>query len=292
MATARSIFRSFVLLTALAGMVGCMHGHARAQYEIVDASLVRGGDTLVDLGRPAATYETSLVRRGGSQFLVRESFTNEKSLLLVELLPGRSTGRVISIHRSLMTTGPSGAPAWSGVEVLDSEVPLDDGLWDRVFELTASLPAPRPDGVPAALLGTTMSVRTFKHQTPSGEYRMFSPTAPESPLDPLRLGSLPKCSERLKAGGAVDFAVVTQDQGIIDVVVHRSADGEVTGTYRALGASEYLPLKGEHSSDGLTLRTMDGHIVFDGRGEMLLFTGHWMVPGRESVAAVLGCAEL
>lgn len=291
MASARSIFRIFLLLTALTAMVGCVHGQPGTQYEIVDGSLVRGADALIDLGQPAATYETSLLWRGGSQFLVRESFTNEKNLLLVELLPGELTGRVISIHRSLMTLDAFGAPTWSGVEVLDSGFPLDSELWDRVFELTASLPAPTNDG-PPPVLGSTVSVRTFKNHAVIGEHRMFSPTAPESPLDALRLGSLRGCDQRLESGEPMRYAMIDQNHAIIDVVLHHHADGPVSGSYRAPGESRPRPLKGEQAGSDLVLRSMDGHVVFKGRRRALIFTGRAVLLGQEPVVAVLGCAEL
>lgn len=133
---------------------------AREQYTLVDRSLNIGAVAIVDLGSPAATYQTTLIRRDGSQFLVRESFTNDKRVLMVELRPGRLTGTVVSIHQDLMAVDASGAPGWTGVKVLNSGIVIDDGFWDRVFEITYALPSRSlsvrvPDWAPSSLSAPT-----------------------------------------------------------------------------------------------------------------------------------------
>lgn len=184
---------------ALSGLPGCAHGTGGAQYAVLDGSLVAGRDALIDLGPPAATYDRSLVTRGGSQSLVHESFTNHKRVLVVELLPGRKAGRVVSVHRNLMALDALGRPTWSGVEILDSGLVLDEGVWDKAFRITDSLPAGEPD-TSWSLPGTTISIRTFKDGVAVGEGRMFSPTAPEASIDVGQLGSTTRCSGGVTTG--------------------------------------------------------------------------------------------
>ena len=186
MRVARALLGALLLGVVLSGLPGCAHGSGGAQYAVIDGSLMIGGDVLFGLGPPAATYDRSLVTRQGSQFLVHESFTNDKRVLLVELLPGRTAGRVLSVHRNLMVLDALGRPTWSGVEILDSGLVVDEGVWDEAFRITDSLTAGEPD--PSwALPGTIISIRTFKEGVATGEGWMFSPTAPEASIDVGRL---------------------------------------------------------------------------------------------------------
>lgn len=288
---AKALLGTVLLGSALFGLLGCAHGTAGAQYAVVDDSLVAGSDTLIDLGPPAATYDRSLITRDESQFLIHESFTNDKRVLLVELLPARVAGRVVSVQRNLMALDASGRPTWSGVELLDSGLALDDGFWDRGFGITDSLLAGEPD-ISSSLPGTIISIRTFKDGVAVGEHRMFSPTAPEAPVDVRRLGSVTRCTQRSSTGSRLRYAVATEDHAIIDVTLERSSNGAVRGSYRFSGESKTVPLAGTWNDGALVLESVDGRVLFEGQGHDSLFTGWWALTEQERIKAVLGCAEL
>ena len=288
MRIAKSMTSVVAVVLVLLGLLGCVHGEAE-QYTLVDRSLNIGAVAIADLGSRSATYQTTLIRRDGSQFLVRESFTNEKRVLMVELRAGRRTGTVVSIHQDLMAVDASGAPGWTGVKVLNSGIVIDDGIWDRVFEITDALPSPRPVSS-RARLGTVVAVRTYKDHLAVGEHRMFSPTAPEAHVDPARLGTPPRCDELLEAGALARYAVVLADQRIIDVSLQGARGEGLTGTYKVLGTSEAIPLVGRRTGSNLALRSTAGEILFDGRRPGPLFAGTWVAPGQATVEAVLGCA--
>lgn len=292
MLAARSLLKVLLVASVLVGAVGCAHGQTQSRYTLLDGSLLLDTEVVVDFGPPSATYQVSLIQRNGAQYLARESFTNEKRVLLVELLQGRRTGRVLSVHRNLMALDASGSPAWTGIEVLDSTVPLDEGVWESVFKITDALPAPKPDTSAGAQPGTVIPVRIFNGAVAIGEHRMFSPTATEAPVDMGRLGSLPHCSAVLESGGFARYAVATRDQQIIDVALVRDPKDIVTGTYRILGESVDVPLTGQWIADAVTLRSLGGQILFEGREREALLTGWWTPPQHEPVEAVLGCAEL
>lgn len=292
MLVARSLLKALLVVSALAGMVGCAHGETWTSYVLRDGSLVSGAETVADFGPPSATYQTSLIQRDGSQYLVRESFANDKRVLLVELLDGRRTGRILSIHRNLMALDASGSPAWTGIEVLGFRAPLDGDIWERVFTLTDELPAPRPDTSRAAQPGTVITVRTFSGDAAVREHRMFSPTATEAPVDLSRLGSLPHCRAVLESGGSARFAVAVGDGQIVDVTLERDQEEGLTGSHRSVGETVGIPLTGEWNANAMTLRALEGQMVFEGRSQNALFTGWWTPPGHEPVEAVMGCAEL
>lgn len=292
MLSARSWAHILLVAAGLGGVMGCAHGQAEARYSLANNALVLGTETIVELGPPAATYQISLIQRGEHQFLVHESFTNDKRVLMVELLPGKLAGRVVSLHRNLMAVDMSGAPAWTGVEVLDSGVPLDDGIWDQVFAKTDALQAPSPDASGAPPLGTSIPVRSFRGEAALREYRVFSPTPTEAPLDLARLGSLPLCAFMLESGGLVRYAAATRSHGIVDFRFRRSRGRSLTGTYRLLGETREIPLSGERVGGTITLRTPQGHALFEGQDAEKLLIGRWTIPGEEPTDAVLGCAEL
>src|SRR5690606_41568878 len=81
---------------------GCAHLQPQARYALVNNVLVIGVDPVVAFGEPSATHHTSLIRRGGRQFLVYESFRTDKRGLLVVLLPGKRMGSALSLSRNLL----------------------------------------------------------------------------------------------------------------------------------------------------------------------------------------------
>lgn len=292
MAKFRCAFQLLFLISCLIGMVGCAHSQAQSEYALVNGSLTIGEDMIANFGGPTVTYQTSLIRRETSPFLVHESFTNDKRVLLVELLPDRVAGRVVSIHRNLMNLDASGAPTWSGVEILDSGIILDDELWDRVFDITDSLTSAQPEAVEPALLGTVAFVRTYSGRTKIGEHRMFSATAPEAPIDVARLGSLERCGSLSAAGSLKRYAVVTGGQGIVDIKLAISSDGMVRGRYRTVGQGEEMPLTGRRIGDTLILRSGTGEVLFEGTEQASLFVGAWTATDQGMTEAVMGCAVL
>lgn len=288
----RLMLQFLFLISSIAGMIGCAHIHAEPDYALSNGSLTHDAEVVAHFGMPAATYHISLIHREGAPFLVRESFTNDKRVLMVELLPHRVAGRIISAHRNFMDLNASGIPTWSGIEILDSGLKVDDELWDHAFDITDSLALAEPDATARALLGTVIFVRTYDEGTAVSEHRMFSATAPEAPVDVARLGSLSRCDSSSDDGRPKSYAIATGGQGVIDIRLNFSPDGMVRGSYSDPAQGEEISLTGQRNGNTLVLRSGNGETVFEGEEKASLFIGKWLVPDRGIAEAELGCAVL
>ncbi len=197
--------------------------------------------------RNAATYTTYVSKRNQKYYLIRESSTNDHSLIIVPIDfydQSVSFKRVLFLSIDLMKSTQAGHEVWSGSEYnLAEPSRLNQFSWDKAYDWQGKLPASEfksdklshaPGGFSAVRVtvydgdGKTNGTRTFLYQTRSG-------------LNPDSIICYSNC----------DFSAASLDGDFIGTIgkhpLHASLnqrDGKIIGHYSYDGKSGKLYLSG------------------------------------------------